>query len=53
MKNSNNHVIVMITMNLSCKKLSSLLISIISNQGPIMYGTEMNLGLISTEYGTR
>ena len=35
------------------QKLSSLLISIISNQEPLKYGTAMNLGLIPTEDGAR
>ena len=52
-KNSKTQVIMMITINLYCKKISSLLISIISKQEPLMYGTTMNLGLIPTEYGER
>ena len=39
--------------NLSCKKWSSLLISIISNQEPLRYGTAMKLSLILPEGGTR
>ena len=50
---SKTQVIMMITINLSCKKLSSLLISMISNQEPLVYGTAMNLGLIPTEDGPR
>ena len=50
-KNSKTHVIIIITINLSFKKVSSLLVSMISNQEPIMYGTVMKLGLIPTEYG--
>ena len=43
----------MIKIDLFFKKLSSLLISMISNQEPLRYGTEMKLGLIPTEYGAR
>ena len=35
------------------QKISSLLISIISNQEPLRYGAVMKLGLIPTEYGAR
>ena len=35
------------------KKSSSLLISMISEQGPLRYGTEMRLGLIPKEKGAR
>ena len=48
MKNSKTDVIIMITINLSCKKLSSLLISMILNKEPLRYGTAMKLGLIVT-----
>ena len=44
---------MMITINLSFKKGSPLLISIISNQDPLRYGTAMNLGLIPREDGSR
>ena len=40
------------TIKLSCKKLSSLLNSMISNQNPLKYVTAMKLDLISTEYGS-
>ena len=35
------------------QKLSSLLISMISNQEPLMFGTTIKLGLILTEDGAR
>ena len=52
-KNSKTHLIMMITINLSCKKISSLLISIIPDQEKLRYVTTMNLGLIPTEDGKR
>ena len=53
MKNSKTHVIMMITINPSWKKWSILLISMISNQDPLMCETVMKLGLIPTEDGAR
>ena len=52
-KNSDTHAIRMIKINLSYKKLSYLLISMISNQDPLSYETTMKLGLIQTEDGSR
>ena len=52
-KNLKTHVIRMITINLSSKKWSPLLISMISNQDPLRYGTAMKLVLIPTEDGAR
>ena len=52
-KKSKTHVIIMITISLYCNKLSSLLISMISNKEPLRYGTTMELGLIPTEDGAR
>ena len=53
MKNLKTHVIMMKTINLSCKKRSPLLTSIIPNQDSLRYGTAMKLGLIPTEGGKR
>ena len=51
--NLKNHVIMMIKINPSCKKISFLLISMIPNQEPLRYLYVMKLGLIPMEYGTR
>ena len=44
---------MMKTINISCKKRLSLLISMIPNQEPRRYGTAMKFGLIPTEGGTK
>ena len=51
--NSKTHGITTKTINLSCKKRSPLLTSVVFNQDPFRYGTVIKLVLIPTEGGTR